>query len=310
MIGVETGIFDGIAEVAFVEMRQIEYFVTVAEELSFRRAAARLNISQPPLSQQIRKLEDELGFALFRRDTHHVSLTEAGRFFLNETRPLLARFSQAKHQGEQIHQGAVGRLTIGFLGSTTYKLASILRTYRKTYPFVALSLRQLKMPEQLQSLHEGQIDIGLMRDVPSHPSLDSLTLYDEPLLAVLPKDHTLPGLDSGIPLDLKQLANEPFVMTPYRQGSSYYDRVIGCCLQSGFHPRVALEAPEILTIVALVGMGAGVALVPESFRQFSHDNVRYCPLQNAIAVLPLVLVWKKEHERIVTNFVNITQRIF
>ncbi|MDA8194870.1 MAG: LysR substrate-binding domain-containing protein [Thermaerobacter sp.] len=292
-----------------MEIRQIQYFMTVAEELSFRRAAERLNISQPPLSQQIKKLEDELGFALFRRDTHHVTLTEAGRVFLHETRQVLDRLAQAKHHAEQIHRGAVGRLAVGFLGSTTYEIVSILRAYRQTYPTVALALRQIKMPAQLQALHEGQLDVGLMREVPSHPSLDSMPLREEPLVAALPKEHALCA--SEAPIELQALANEPFVMTPYRQGSSYYHRVIGCCLQSGFHPRTALEAPEILTIVALVGTGAGVALVPDSFRQFSHPNVAYRALQNPEATLPLVLVWRKDDvEPPCQNFIQVTRDIF
>lgn len=290
-----------------VEFRQIQYFVAVAEERSFRRAAERLNVSQPPLSHQIRKLEEELGFALFIRDSHHVLLTEAGRAYLQEMRPLLSRMQAARQRAQKIDQGAVGTLAIGFLGSTTYQLAPILKAYRTRYPDVALTLLQLKMPEQLQALHEDVIAVGLMRDVPSHPSLASVSLAREPLVAAMPDDHPLAF--RGETLGLRDLADEPFVMTPFRAGSSYYNATLACCLAAGFHPKVALQAPEILTIVALVGSGAGVALVPSSFRKVSHAHVVYRDLIDSKAYLSLALVYAKDKRQTVWPFVDIARQV-
>jgi DNA-binding transcriptional LysR family regulator len=274
-----------------MELRHLRYFITVAEELHFGRAASRLNISQPPLSQQIHQLEHELGFPLLIRNKHHVKLTEAGRVFLEEARLTLAHIEKALDAAERAHLGATGRLTIGFVGSTTYNIVPLLQNYRQRFPSVNLTLHQMKTTHQLQALHDGRIQLGIVRTPMQSPFLTFDSIHREPFVAVLPQTHPLA---SQAALHLQQLAHEDFILSSRSNGSYYHDAVIRLCNQCGFYPKIALEAPEILTIVAFVSAGMGVALVPASFRDQQNKKVVYCELDDIDSSLEMAFVWRKD----------------
>ncbi|GMA58320.1 LysR family transcriptional regulator [Alicyclobacillus sacchari] len=218
-----------------------------------------------------------LGFPLFARDRHHVELTAAGQVYLDKAREILTAMEQARREAEQFHAGLKGSLSIGFVGSLTYRLASLLRAFRLRFPEVHIELRQMKSMEQMQALYDGKIDVGLVRGAIANPNLVCEAIAEEPLVAALPGSHPL-GHQSTVSLD--DLAPHPFILTPYRSGSGYYEIVTRCCKEAGFVPRVAVEAPEILTIVAFVAANMGVALIPESFTHLRADGVTYLPLQS------------------------------
>ncbi len=276
-----------------MELRHLRYFITVAEELHFGRAASRLNISQPPLSQQINQLEQELGFPLLFRNKHHVKLTEAGKVFLEEARLILAHVEKAFDAADRAHRGATGRLTIGFVGSTTYTIVPLLQNYRQRFPSVNLTLHQMKTANQLQALHDGRIQLGIVRTPVQSPFLTYDVIHQEPFVAVLPQTHPLASRKKICLLDL---AHEDFILSSRSTGSFYHDAVIRLCYKSGFHPKIALEVPEILTIVAFVSAGMGVALVPASFQNQQNKEVVYRELNEADSSLEMAFVWRKDEQ--------------
>jgi DNA-binding transcriptional LysR family regulator len=273
-----------------MELRHLRYFVTVAEELHFGRAAVRLNMAQPPLSQQINKLEDELGFPLLLRNKHHVELTPAGKVFLEEARITLVQADKAAAAAWRAHEGVEGRLTIGFVGSVTYNIVPLLQKYRLQFPMVHLSLHQMKSAHQLQALHEKKIQLGILRPPVQSPYLESETIHKEAYVAALPESHPLAGRDT---LRVEELAGDEFIISSRNNGSYYHDAVIRLCRDSGFYPRIALEAPEILTIVAFVSAGLGVSIVPASFRSQQNRMVVYRELEND-SHLETAFVWRKD----------------
>ncbi|NRF94358.1 LysR family transcriptional regulator [Paenibacillus frigoriresistens] len=291
-----------------MELRHLRYFVTVAEELHFGRAALRLSISQPPLSQQIRQLEDEFGFPLFYRDKHHVELTEAGKVFLEEARLTLAKIEQALSAAEKAHQGARGRLVVGFLGSTTYNVVPLLLVYRKRFPLVDLTLHQMKTGHQLQALHDRSIHLGVVRNPVRTSQLVSETFQTEPFVAILSKSHPLALHEN---LRMQDLADEPFIVSSRYNGTSYHETVINLCYQAGFSPKIALEVPELLTIVAFVSEGMGIALVPSSFRHQQNNNIVYRELIDVTESLKTVFLWRKDEKSpILHEFLKVSEEFF
>jgi DNA-binding transcriptional LysR family regulator len=290
-----------------MELRHLRYFVMVAEELHFGRAASRLSISQPPLSQQIRQLEDELGFPLLFRNKHRVELTEAGKVFLEEARLILARTEKAQIAAERAHQGATGRLEIAFVGSTTYNIVPWVQKYRILFPSVHLVLHQMKTENQLQALHEGSIHMGVVRSQVQSPFLMNNLIQHEPLVVVIPESHPLSNRKT---LRVEDLANEPFIITSRRNGASYYDTVIHICHQSGYYPQIALEAPEILTIVAFVSAGIGISLVPASFQEQQNNGVVYRKLEGGDVSLEMGFIWKKNNEtQVLRTFLDMVHKM-
>lgn len=233
-----------------MELRHLRYFVTVAEELHFGRAADRLQMAQPPLSQQIRQLEQELGVQLLYRTKRTVQLTESGRVFLQQARQILAQSEQAIEMAQRASRGEVGRLAIGFVGSATYSILPLaLRTFRRRFPDVHLLLREMTTTEQIEALHDNQIQLGFVRSPLNDAELSVETILQESFVAVLPKDHVLASQDQVL---LPSLANEPFVFFPRHLGTGFYDQIVDMCQQAGFTPHVAQEAIQMQTIVSLV----------------------------------------------------------
>ncbi|WP_223281359.1 LysR family transcriptional regulator [Streptomyces antnestii] len=260
-----------------VELRQIRYFLALAEECHFGRAAARLHVAQPALSQQIKQLERELGISLFHRSTRHVELTEAGRDLTGYARTLLAEAERARVRMAELATGHAGRVSVGFIGTATYDvLPRVARTVQARLPHVTLELRgELLSPQLADGLLDGTYDLAVLRSAAAAEELTSTPLRTEPLMAVLPAHHPLAA---GPRISLGSLAGEPFVIHPAQARSAMYDRVLSACRRAGFQPPSLVEVGETATLVVLVAAGHGVALVPESVRSLRLDGVTYVPL--------------------------------
>jgi len=263
-----------------MELRQLRYFVAVAEELHFRRAAERLHISQPPLSQQIRALEDELGFALLIRTRRRVQLTPAGEAFLRDARALLGELDGAVATARRIDAGQTGRLRIGFVGSALLSIVpGTVERFRASRPGVAIELRERSTVDQLRAVAAGVIDVGLVRPpIDDDGGLRAQTVLRERTVAALPAGHPLAALGR---VPLRRLADEPLVLFPRDQAPGFHDLLIGALADTGAGPRVLQYAPEMLTIIGLVAAGIGVSLAPASVARLALDGVAYRPVEGA-----------------------------
>lgn len=289
-----------------MELRHLHYFIAVAEELHFSRAAKRLCISQPPLSQQIRSLEDELGVKLFERTKRQVHLTEAGKVFLERAYLVLAQLEQAIAVTQQIGQGEVGRLAIGFVDSATYTVfPEILRVFRSQFPAVELRLHEMTTAQQIQALHHKQVDIGIVRSAISELGLSVECLLHESLVVALPETHPL---SAQTKVSLSTLADESFILFPAKLGPLFHEQIIHMCQQAGFRPKVAQEAVQMQTIVGLVAAGLGIAIVPASMQNFHRSGVIYRPLQEQIPNTGLYLAWRQhDSSPVISAFLSLAR---
>jgi DNA-binding transcriptional LysR family regulator len=279
-----------------VELRHLRYFVAVAEERHFGRAAERLHIAQPPLSQQIRRFETELGAPLFHRTTRSVELAPAGEALLERAREILAAFDSAVEDARRAARGEYGRLAIGFTGSATYAmLPALAAALRDELPGVVLDLQgELLTPAQVARLLDGRLDLGLLRPPVHERGLSTEVLHSEPLLAVLPESHRLAGSDA-VPLEL--LKDEPFVTYPSHFRSVVHDAVEDACAAHGFEPVAAHEVAETATLVSFVAAGLGVSLVPASVRNMTVEGAIYRPLVHDATRVELAAAWRRDDER-------------
>lgn len=260
------------------ELRHLRYFVAVAQELHFGRAAARLHIAQPALSRQIRRLEDLLGATLFHRTKRTVKLSRAGEAFLDRARVLLKHAEDATDLARGVHHGRRGRLTIGFIASASYTvLPAVLRRFRDQFPEVKIDLLQLRNRMQVEALQQDEIDIGILRPPVLHPSLETRLLMREPFVVALPGDHPLAQRTH---LRIRHLRNEGFIMVP-SAAAPFLEVIRSFCLKAGFEPRVVQEAIEIPTVIGLVSASMGVALVPFSSQRMHTANVVYRTVSGA-----------------------------
>ena len=271
-----------------MELRHLRYFVTVAEELHFGRAAARLFIAQPPLSQQIQQLEHELGVSLFTRTSRRVQLTPAGDAFLTEARQILESVGNAAEMAKRAARGETGWLGIGFAASATYDLLpAVLHDFRALFPAVALSLQELNAVEQASALAGKTIHVGFARPYAPQPGAVVGAVLRESFLIALPETHELTG-EAALPLPA--LAEEPFISFPALPNPSYAEVVRAACEDAGFTPRVVQEVREMQTALSLVAAGFGVALLPESVRHLHRDGVVYRPLREPAPRTELAVV--------------------
>jgi DNA-binding transcriptional LysR family regulator len=259
-----------------VDFRQLQCFVAVAEELHFGRAADRLGMAQPPLSQHIKSLEAMIGHPLFERKPR-VRLTAAGEALLVVARRTFAQVEEGLDFTRRAGRGETGKLTVGFAASIlTTALPEVLRDYRARFPDVELRLRELSTAAQGLALSDGVIDVGFVREaVELRADLICEPLVREEFVAVLPPSHPLAAAGQ---LPLGALADEPFVHFPRAVAPALYDQIADACRRAGFRPRVVQEAQEWLTILGLVEAGLGVSLVPASFRRLRWGGVQYKPL--------------------------------
>ena len=278
-----------------MELRHLRYFVTLAEELHFGRAAEKLHISQPPLSMQIRALEGELGVMLFNRTQRHVALTQAGHALLQEARQILARVEQAVLITRRAGRGEIGELAVGFISVADYNvLPVVLREFRRKFPLVNLTLREAATDAQIRDLIAGRLDVGFLLPPVTEAALESVSILREPLIAALPEKHPL-AKKAG-KLALEKLKDEPFILFPRTNAPGLYDDVVSCCKAAGFSPRVEQEAIQMQTIISLVSAELGVALIPASLTNLRRTGVIYKPLKQQTPLTEIHLVWRRGDE--------------
>lgn len=278
-----------------MELRHLRYFVTVAQEMHFRRAAEKLNMTQPPLSQQIQQLEAELGFNLFIRRGRSIVLTDAGQVFLEEVEAILAAVDKAVHRARRVSEGKTGQLRIGFVESAIHHhLPEIITRYRTIYPDVDITLNRLTSNEQLAALSDKTIDIGICRVQQSAIQMPLIaeTIVLEKIVAVLPANHPLADSEH---LKLKALASENIILFPKNLGTSLYSSIENACEKAGFRLRITQEATQFTTIVGLVAAGMGVSILPESVMAYQQSSIRYIELSE-IDPVPIAIAWHQESQ--------------
>jgi DNA-binding transcriptional LysR family regulator len=287
-----------------MELRQLRYFVAVAEELHFRRAAARLHISQPPLSAQIRSLEQEMGCQLLERTRRRVALTPAGGAFLRDARTLLAELDGAVATARRIDAGQSGRLRVTFVGSALLSVVpDLVQRFRAARPGIELELRERSNVEQVRAVSSGAADVGLIRP-PAELGGDDLRselVLRERTLAALPASHPLARLRR---VPLASLAAEPFVLFPRAQAPGFHDLLISSLAATGVAPRVVQYAPEMLTIIGLVATGIGLSLVPESVARLELEGVTYRAVSGAPHTELAAITRAGERSELVRAFVE------
>ncbi len=275
-----------------MELRQLQYFLAVAEELNFGRAAARLQIAQPPLSRQIRQLEQELGVELFRRTKRRVELTEAGRVFLEEARQILSQVEQGVRVAQRASRGEIGRLVVGFEGSSTYDVIPVsLKVYRERFPEVDLVVYAMTTEEQIQALLENRIGIGFVVSPLNDRRLAIEIILREALILAIPESHPLVARNE---VRVRELEGESFIMFQRNRGCGLYDQVIAICQRAGFSPRVIQEADEMQVMLGFVAAGLGITLLSASVQQFQRPGVVYRTLQPSTPKVTLALVWRRD----------------
>ncbi|MBE7209960.1 MAG: LysR family transcriptional regulator [Gluconacetobacter diazotrophicus] len=292
-----------------MELRHLRYFLAVAEELNFRRAAERVGIAQPPLSSQIHDLEAELGVKLFRRNPRGVALTEAGHAFLSEVPAVFERLAHAVHLARRGGRGEVGQLRVGYTGSTAFNeiVPEALREFRRAYPDVELTLAELNSLQLLDQLHRQRLDAVFIRPGPEPtPGTTLLPLPSESMVVVVPAEHRLAARYA---IELHELAGEPLVMFSRALGPSLYDAVIGACREAGFEPVIRQIAPQITSIANLVAVELGVSIVPVRTANAAMAGVRYLPIKGIAPVARLGLATRTDDRSVITgNFVACVRR--
>jgi DNA-binding transcriptional LysR family regulator len=292
-----------------MELRHLKYFVAVAEELHFTRAADRLHIAQPPLSQQIKQLEEELGTRLFERSKRQVELTTAGRAVLDEARRAIGQVERVVMAARRAQRGEVGELSVGVSSSAPYTtLPAILRTFRARYPAVRLTLYERSTEDQIAMLRTGTIDAGFVR-APSPADtvgLEIRPILREPLVVALPQGHQF-GRRKQVAVSA--LKGAPFVLSPRHAAPTLYDQIVGLCRREGFEPQVAQEATQMQTIVSLVSAGLGVAIVPASIQKLHRARVLYRALQPNDVMTEMALIHDPANpSRVLDAFVELVEK--
>jgi DNA-binding transcriptional LysR family regulator len=292
-----------------MELRHLRYFVALAEELHFGRAARRLHLSQPPLSMQIKALEEEIGTQLLTRTRRRVELTTAGTLFLREARDILMRVEQATAAARRAGRGEIGELAVGFVTIADYNvLPRVLSEFRAQHPAVRLTLREATTDAQLRDLAEQRIDIGFVLAPIQDEGLATRPLLSEPLVAALPHTHALSR--SRTALSLSRLADAPFILFPRHMAPGLYDDVVGFCRRAGFIPRVEQEAVQMQTIISLVSAGLGVALIPASMRNLGRSGVVYRSLREKSPLTEVLIAWRKgDNAPVLHRFLECLERV-
>ena len=290
-----------------IELRHLRYFVAVAEELHFGRAALRLHLAQPPLSQQICKLEEMLGYPLFDRTSRSVALTAAGAVFLERAQRTLRNVQRDIEETQSIGRGEVGSLHIGFVGSAMLTtLPAIFRRYGAAFPKVRLHLHESFTSKVVEGLENGTLDAGLLRD-PGRldANLNATTVYAEPFVAVLPANHSCAGQKSISPTSLR---HDPFVHYPRSAGAYAYDKPLALCEAHGFRPQIVQEASHWLTILRLIGAGLGVSIAPACVQRIASPDTVCLALEGVEAVSTIELAtFAGESRPIVKQFAQIVR---
>ncbi|HEV2610966.1 MAG TPA: LysR substrate-binding domain-containing protein [Noviherbaspirillum sp.] len=294
-----------------IELRQLRYFIAVAEENHFGRAAARLHMTQPPLSQTIQALEATLGVPLFARTKRSVSLTPAGAALLPEARRILQQATALPDLARRAASGESGLLSLSFVSTADYSLLPpLLREFREHHPQVQINLREATTDIQLDDLLQGRIDAGLL--IPPLPEkakseLDYMTLLSEPLILAAP--HGLKAVQERKAVGLKMVADMPLIIFPRRIAPAFHDSILGCFRDAGLTPRIGQEAIQMQTIVGLVSAGMGIALVPQSVSNLKRPGVEYRNLNNKTLPFETGLAWRRDNASpVLRTFLELLRR--
>jgi DNA-binding transcriptional LysR family regulator len=280
-----------------MELRHLRYFVAIAEEGHITRAAARLGIQQPPLSQQIRALENELDALLFRRLPRGVALTPAGEAFLVEAREILTRVDEARAAAMRAARGEQGRIGIGFTSSASFHplVPRAIREFREAHPLVALSLEENGTAELVTGLRQATLDVAFVRSpIEAGAGLIVESVLEESMVAALPAGHRLSAGAAAPPLPLAELSAQTFILYRRPLGPGLYDAIIAACQRAGFAPQIGQEAPRMLSTLSLVAAGLGVTLIPASMQRLGVPGIAYRPLdESAGLIAPLNLACRR-----------------
>ena len=291
-----------------MEMRQLRYFLAVAEELSFVRAAARVGISQPPLSRQIANLEKEIGARLFERNTHGVAITEVGAVFRAGLISTLAQLDATLKSVKRAAQGQVGALSLGFGGSAVYTFApSLLRRFRRTFPDVELLLHNIPVPSQLEALLERRIDIGFITLPVRNDAIATKLLLRDSLVVALPSGHPLTKRKE---IPLSALSDCNFIVFPRAGDFGFHGKIMELCARANFAPRVAQEISPLESVIGLVGAGVGLSIVPSVARKFKFAEVEFRPIRERFAIVDFAMAWRKsDPSPVVKAFVEMVNKL-
>lgn len=293
-----------------LELRHFRYFVVLAEELNFARAATRLNMTQPPLSQQIMQMEAAIGTPLFVRGQRPIRLTAAGLDLLDDARRLLAHAESVMDNAKMAACGERGTLVVAFItGALPRLLPSLLSRYRTRFPQVRIDLREMVSPTQCDALQSGEIDVGVMRPMPAHDTIGTLELVREDMLIAVPRSHALAGRAS---LTAEEVCREDFVAFS-RTGARYFDDIAQRFFRNATRqPEVVQVANQLYTVLSLVAGGIGAALVPDSARSMAFSDVVFVPLaQQESLQASIVLGWNREGQSppVVSHFIDIAKEV-
>lgn len=275
-----------------MEFRHLRYFIALAEELHYGRAAQRLAISQPPLSVAIQQLEASVGARLFDRDSKGVRLTPAGTAFRAGAQALLDRAEDACALAREVQAGEVGRLRLGFVGSTLYSgLSAWLQAFQAGHPKVEVVVIELNSQDQIDALQADELDLGLVHTDRLPPTLAARPLYSEPFLACLPASHPAARLKK---IPLATLSDQPFILFSRKGSPDYHARIVEICRQHGFYPRLQHEGRHWLSVVSLVSQGLGVSIVPAAFERSGVQGAMFRPLEEAVEPSAVFAAWRKD----------------
>lgn len=294
-----------------MELRHLRYFLAIAEEGNFTRAAARLGIGQPPLSQQIKDLEAEVGARLFNRVPHGAELTAAGCAFLDRVKGIPLQTADAIRAAQRASRGETGRLSFGFTGTSALNpiVPACIREFRRAYPDVEIRLEEANSVALVQGLMDGRLDVAVLRPSESDPpELNYYQLAVESLVAVLPAAH--PAAISGRSIDLINLRNDPLILTPRAIGISLHDSVLAACRMAGFEPTLGQPAPQFASILSLVSAEQGVSLVPESMQQLKLKGIVFRKIRGYSHTVNLAIALQRARPpQLAVNFVSLARDV-
>lgn len=290
-----------------ITFKEIKYFIAVSEELNFRRAAKKLNISQPPLSQQIKLLEEKIGFKLLKRDKSHVSLTLAGNKFLRDSYDITSKIKRSILTGKKISRGEIGTLRIGFSTlASFYILPDVISKFYKSYKGVELQLKEMRTENIIKEILDKKIDLGFAGKKIINKDIKSISLYKEKIILAINKNNPLSKKKN---ISISDVKNENFILFPKSKGAvGLYDKIIQFCKKANFEPNVIQEAYELEVILGLVSGGMGIALIPENSGKLYLNNIIFKEFkENSPSSEIYLLIRKNEEDSIVKNFFNLNK---
>ncbi|MEH2549255.1 DNA-binding transcriptional LysR family regulator [Bradyrhizobium sp. AZCC 2262] len=291
-----------------MDLRRLAYFVAVAEELHFGRAAARLAIAQPPLSRQVAQLEADLGIILIDRSRSQLRMTQAGTVLLEHARDVLERLDRTEREVKRIGHGFLGHLRVAFVGSATYGvLPNIIKAFRLAYPDVELTLSAMNNAELKRAVIQREIDIAVARPSLDDEELKAEPLHHEPLILALPATF---ASAQARPIRLAGLKSNTFVLYPRKPRPSFADYILKICLVEGFIPKSQVLAQDFQTAISLVSVGVGIALVPESVSQSERPGAAFCAYEGSNPGASLSLNYRRDNRMPhLFNFLKIAQKL-